>query len=417
MGMHDEALVKFQQENPDIIMALFAPSSFGDFLKKEMSENGKSGVFATNYRPTIYDSTMIVQVLFATLLVAIGAWYASDEERTKMYHSSTNRMDVPSRRLRKKQEVEELDQDAAWSFVITASCALLVMYFFVGYIFYVVLLMFCLGATNGLSTVFSHFVDFLAPSLQIKYFSIKSITFSASDLLGFVPAAAITVNWYLFRLTDWGWILQNTMCVGLLLVLQRTVRISNMQIATILLSMAFLYDIFWVFLSPMFFESSPMIKVATYQHSVDPRDTLPVVLKFPRIDDPFHHPMVLGLGDIALPGLFVSYLLRFDYLSRVGMSLRTGYFVPAVIGYMVGMGMTDINLILMRSGQPALLFLVPCTLGLTCVLGWWRGEFNALWKGNALKQKSHSKVSKSADFAVERESLLATTRVGGPMSV
>merc|ERR1719419_1206820 len=314
--------------------------------------------------------------------------------------------------MRRRQEIEELDESAAWSFIFAASCGLLVMYFFVDYIFYGVLFVFCIGATNGLSTMFSHFVDFVAPSLQNKHFSVGgwrctgSLTFSASDFLGFVPAAMLTTAFCVFRLSDWGWILQNIMCLGLLLVLQRSVRISTMRIAAILLTTAFVYDVFWVFLSPMFFESSPMIKVATYQHSVDSRDTLPVVLKFPRIDDPFHHPMVLGLGDIALPGLFVSYLLRFDYLSRVGMSLKRGYFVPALLGYMVGMAMTDINLILMASGQPALLFLVPWTLGLTCLLAWWKGEFKSLWEGFAQKEKKGSPTngkfkSSSADFAAE----------------
>jgi len=300
-----------------------------------------------------------------------------------------------------------------------ASCALLSMHFFVDYMFYGIVIVFCCAATKGLSNVFTDTVNFLAPSSRNKQFSIGSgkhaVTFTASDFMGFVPAAMLTVNWYLFRLTDWGWILQNTMCVGLLLVLQRTVRISNMKIAAILLSMAFFYDIFWVFLSPMIFESSPMIKVATYQHSQDSRDTLPVVLKFPRIEDPFHNPMVLGLGDIALPGLFVSYLLRFDYLSRVGMSAQRGYFVPALLGYLVGMVLTDINLILMASGQPALLFLVPCTLGLTCLLAWWRGQFNKLWGGNALKQQVQYKVTKSADFTAERKSMLP--KAGKPMAM
>merc|ERR1719419_195984 len=327
--------------------------------------------------------------------------------------------------LRRRQDVEELDESAAWSFIFAASCGLLVMYFFVEYIFYGVLFVFCIGATNGLSTMFSHFVDFVAPSLQNKHYSFGSgfwsLAFTLSDFFGFVPAAMLTVNWYLFRLSDWGWILQNVMCVGLLLVLQRSVRISNMQIATILLTMAFFYDIFWVFLSPMFFESSPMIKVATYQHSQDSRDTLPVVLKFPRIDDPFHHPMVLGLGDIALPGLFVSYLLRFDYLSKTGMSWKRGYFLPAVLGYAVGMAMTDINLILMSSGQPALLFLVPCTLGLTCVLGWGRGHFQALWRGTARLEAMAGKhkvtpTAHSADYNTEsRQPLINVT--GASMSV
>ena len=405
MGFHEEALSKFQEQNSDIIKMVFAASSFGEFLKTRNEESRQSHILVTNYSQSIYDPVMFVAILVSTLLVGVGAWYSSDAERAKMYYSSTSSR-LEGGALRRRQDSEEIDAAAAWSFVFAASCGLLVMYFFVDYIFYGVLFVFCCGATNGLSIMFSHFADFWAPSLQNRHFSVGpsrcSLSFSASDFIGFVPAAIVSANWLVFRLSDWGWILQNVMCVGLLLALQRSVRISNMQIAAILLTTAFLYDIFWVFLSPLFFESSPMIKVATYQHSQDSRDTLPVVLKFPRIDDPFHHPMVLGLGDIALPGLFVSYLLRFDYLSRVGMSWKRGYFVPALLGYLVGMAMTDCNLILMASGQPALLFLVPCTLGTTCALAYCRGDFKALWAGFSRKQKVDTPLTmKSADYATE----------------
>ena len=41
------------------------------------------------------------------------------------------------------------------------------------------------------------------------------------------------------------------------------------------------------------------------------------------------------------------------------------------------------------SGQPALLYIVPCTLGTVLLLGWWRGELRSLWfKGDSLDQFS-----------------------------
>src|SRR3989442_3098 len=81
---------------------------------------------------------------------------------------------------------------------------------------------------------------------------------------------------------------------------------------------------------------------------------------------------MLGLGDIALPGLFVSFLLRFDYLKHY-TGLRS-YFYLSSIGYAVGMGMTYIGLIWMSSGQPALLYLVPTTLGVCTFAAWLRGD-------------------------------------------
>jgi len=48
------------------------------------------------------------------------------------------------------------------------------------------------------------------------------------------------------------------MGIALLLVIQRTLRLPNIKVSAVLLSMAFLYDIFWVFISPYFFEESVM---------------------------------------------------------------------------------------------------------------------------------------------------------------
>ncbi|KAI3931272.1 hypothetical protein MKX01_040189 [Papaver californicum] len=51
-----------------------------------------------------------------------------------------------------------------------------------------------------------------------------------------------------------------------------------------------------------------------------------------------------------------------------------------MIGYGVGLILTYVGLYLMDGhGQPALLYLVPCTLGLIIILGWLRGELKHLW--------------------------------------
>ena len=34
-------------------------------------------------------------------------------------------------------------------------------------------------------------------------------------------------------------------------------------------------------------------------------------------------------------------------------------------------------------GQPALLYLIPCTLGLTLGLAYWRGDLGEMWEGDA----------------------------------
>jgi hypothetical protein len=81
----------------------------------------------------------------------------------------------------------------------------------------------------------------------------------------------------------------------------------------------------------------------------------------------------------ALPGLFISYVLRFDYTrGRVGFG---SYFMVAMVGYALGLMCTYMALAVMQSGQPALLYLVPCILGPVAGLACYRGDLGALWRG------------------------------------
>lgn len=74
--------------------------------------------------------------------------------------------------------------------------------------------------------------------------------------------------------------------------------------------------------------------------------------------------------------------LRFDKDNKKGVF--EGYFLWLVIGYGFGLFLTYLGLYMMNGhGQPALLYLVPCTLGVTVILGCIRGEMKSLWNCNA----------------------------------
>ncbi|CAN1195862.1 Signal peptide peptidase-like 2 [Linum perenne] len=107
-------------------------------------------------------------------------------------------------------------------------------------------------------------------------------------------------------------------------------------------------------------------------------ESIPMLLRFPRLTDPWGGYDMIGFGDILFPGLLVSFSLRFDKAykkSRIG-----GYFLWLMVGYATGLFLTYLGLYLMNGhGQPALLYLVPCTLGVCVVLGLIRGELKDLW--------------------------------------
>lgn len=53
---------------------------------------------------------------------------------------------------------------------------------------------------------------------------------------------------------------------------------------------------------------------------------------------------------------------------------------PAAYG--LGLLVTFVALVLMQRGQPALLYLVPCTLLTSCTVALWRQELGAFWTGS-----------------------------------
>ena len=83
-----------------------------------------------------------------------------------------------------------------------------------------------------------------------------------------------------------------------------------------------------------------------------------------------------GSSDVCSSDL--AFSLRYDWLCN--KSLRAGYFLWTMIAYGLGLFVTYVALNLMDGhGQPALLYIVPCTLGTFLMLGKKRGELKHLW--------------------------------------
>ena len=97
---------------------------------------------------------------------------------------------------------------------------------------------------------------------------------------------------------------------------------------------------------------------------------------------------ILGLGDIVIPGIFVSLCLRFDVLKSIKIerlsdsieqekkgkletnstvkfliqqvnSVSKNYFIAVIVGYLIAIITTVVIMIVFDHGQPALLYLVP----------------------------------------------------------
>lgn len=236
------------------------------------------------------------------------------------------------------------------------------------------------------------------------------------DLIAGICGYALGMTWLFVAFTvrhpesnTFFWVTQDVMGACMCIMFLSLIKLNSMKVASILLLVAFFYDIFFVFITPLIFKGeSVMITVATSggPPKADPMwcekypddancqggDPLPMLLTMPRIADYQGGASLLGLGDIVLPGLLLSFAARLDaaktFMGVVagndGSNGNSTYFWPLVVAYAIGLMMANVAVYVMNMGQPALLYLVPMCLGSMCVMGWRRNELAGLWEGPKL---------------------------------
>jgi len=248
------------------------------------------------------------------------------------------------------------------------------------------------------------------------------------------------------------WITQDIMGAAICIMFVALIRVPKLSIASALLWALFVYDIFFVFISPLLFDSSVMITVATSggPPTADPTwcekypdssgctggDPMPMLITFPRLGDYRGGASMLGLGDIVIPGVLLSFVCRFDEAKRLvglfgggrggGAPCRESnnpfcclsfesYFIPVSFAYALGLMMANAAVYLMDTGQPALLYLVPMTLGTVYILGKQRNELSDLWNGPKVINAADQIYAANIEY--ERSGESATLRRGGSTEV
>lgn len=336
----------------------------------------------------------------------------------------------------------ELTAAHALGFIIMASSSLLVLFYFK--IYGIVKVFYSMGCSKAVSQVV---VDPFLKRLMKKFRVRNQIIWrtntedfgdiSLRDIMAHVIGFTLGLSWLIiaFMARDPGsitffWIMQDIFGTCMCVMFLQVIKLNSIRVAAILLVVAFFYDIFFVFVTPLLFQGkSVMITVATSggPPTADPLwcekypndancqggNPLPMLLTIPRLFDFEGGSSLLGLGDIVLPGLLLSFAARFDAAKRMmgvmggGSGSLTsyhcqerryccscglcsgGYFPPMVAAYAVGLLMANMAVQIMHMGQPALLYLVPCCLGTMVYMGWRRNELSELW--------DISKVIRSAD--------------------
>jgi signal peptide peptidase-like protein 2B len=358
-----------------------------------------------------------------------------DTEKNKDMSSTTQAH--PHRIHSAASDTVEMTVSAAIAFMLLSTVTLLFLFYFK--IYGIVKVLYGLGSGSALAqVVFIPFFTLLLTKCNMRdqdYYHIKAFDIGSvnrSEILAYIVSFSLSITWVIasFIIPHPGeyfffWFLQDVIGICMCITFLQVIQVNNIKVASILLIIAFFYDIFFVFISPhLTGGKSIMIDVATsggppqadpnwcekYPRNAECRggDPLPVLLTIPRFDDYRGGSALLGLGDILLPGLLLSFAARYDeakmfwgllnggrgriYSPNTCPEVETcsknyclnrmcmgGYLFPLVVSYAVGLSMANIAVNVMRMGQPALLYLVPCCLGTICILGWRRGELQDFW--------------------------------------
>ncbi|KAL3818047.1 hypothetical protein ACJIZ3_003952 [Penstemon smallii] len=364
------------------IPAVMLPQDAGSTLEKMLSNGSSVSVQLYSPRRPVVDIAEVFLWLMAvgTILCASywSAWSAREAaiEQDKLLKDATD--ELPNIRSGGGSSVVDINTTSAVLFVVVASCFLVLIYKLMSYWFIELLVViFCIGGVEGLQTCLVALLSRWFKQAGQSY--IKVPLFGAISYLTLAVAPfciAFAVIWAVKREASFAWIGQDILGIALIITVLQIVRIPNLKVGTVLLSCAFIYDIFWVFVSKKLFKESVMIVVARGDRSGE--DGIPMLLKIPRLFDPWGGYSIIGFGDILLPGLLVAFSLRYDWLAN--KSLRAGYFFWAMFAYGLGLLITYVALNLMDGhGQPALLYIVPFTLGTFLALGRKRGDLTILW--------------------------------------
>ncbi|XP_041525078.1 signal peptide peptidase-like 2B isoform X2 [Microtus oregoni] len=372
---------KTQYEEISIPVALLSHRDLRDIFRRF----GRA-VMVALYAPgePAMDYNMVIIFVMAVGTVALGGYWAGSRDVKK--YMKHKRDDGPE-----KQEDEAVDVTPVMICVFVVMCCvmLVLLYYFYDHLVYVIIGIFCLASSTGLYSCLAPCVRKLpfctcrVPDNNLPYFHKRP---QARMLLLALFCVTVTVVWGIFRNEDqWAWVLQDILGIAFCLYMLKTIRLPTFKACTLLLLVLFIYDVFFVFITPFLTKSgnSIMVEVATGPSNSSTHEKLPMVLKVPRLntsplslcDRPFS---LLGFGDILVPGLLVAYCHRFD----IQVQSSRIYFVACTIAYGLGLLVTFVALVLMQRGQPALLYLVPCTLMTSCTVALWRRELGAFWTGS-----------------------------------
>ena len=283
--------------------------------------------------------------------------------------------------LKEIKEINEMTEIPWWYgffFVIVGSGVLLLIFFFFEYINYIL---------QGL--VF--FQSFICLYYPIKYYLklilkkvnpelIKKVicTVKIYDIVSLVSSFGLVVIYFATRY----WFMNNIIAFGLCFTILSLILMKSFRTCFVFLFSVFVYDTFWVFYSNKVFTGNVMEAAAT-------RLILPIKIEMIVLfsQNPMKNCLLLGLGDIVIPGMVVKYCHRLDKYSIKNKG-KGGYFKLSLILYLISVCLAEIMMFVFSHGQPVLFYISPIFIVGLMVKAYCNKELGDFWKGGKKKEKT-----------------------------
>jgi len=191
---------------------------------------------------------------------------------------------------------------------------------------------------------------------------------------------AISIILVLFYALTKHWILNNICAFAFCLYALRNINIKKLSFAFIMLALFLIYDLFFVFGTEI---------METLAVNIEG----PIRLLYLKKDGQF---ALIGLGDVLLPGIVISFCLRIDVFIYFKQRLIDNketlksafpvnarmfskvYFTGSLIGYLCGFVIAIVITHTFSKAQPALLYLVPSVIFAVLITALIKGEFRTI---------------------------------------
>ncbi|KAI8977379.1 signal peptide peptidase-domain-containing protein [Mycotypha africana] len=309
--------------------------------------------------------------------------------------------------------LESLSSGDAYLFPVIGSAVLFSMYLAFRYldkeyINYILTIYFSVMGCAAVTKAFLMVARKTLPMCLLKHVAKYKVTLSKKSknishisftvIHGVLLLASIGLTAY-YSYTK-NWIASNIFGLSFSINAIQLLSLDSFKTGIILLSGLFVYDIFWVFYTPV------MVSVATNFDApiklLWPRNIIEYVTYFIQ-----NHSLLaeskftmLGLGDIVIPGIFVALCLRFDrHMSwkrnPVGPFRTTNfpkpYFIANLTAYIFGLALTMFVMHVYKAAQPALLYLSPACILSSLITAAVRGELKEYFAFTTEDEKEKDK--------------------------